>query len=136
MTAQELRLNNLLFDYSGQMRRVAYVGETIGLHNDIGGTDKYQRNPLFSYDINTLKPIPLVPEILERCGFKNYGGWIGKKIAVDFWDEQTEIVFEFIDSNLTVYGNDIRIRKIENTAVHQLQNLFYSLTGEELQIEL
>lgn len=79
------------------------------------------------------EPIPLTEEILvANLGFKHKGGWIGKSFCVDIWDENVELIFEFMDNDLTVYAYDQRIRRIENPAVHQLQNLYFVLTGTEL----
>ncbi len=46
LQANELRIGNIVFDHLGSPRRVAYIGETIGLYNEDGGTNKYQQNPV------------------------------------------------------------------------------------------
>lgn len=78
-----------------------------------------------------LEPIPLTSEILENCGFKNYRYW---------WNISSQNTFaleEWNDDGLGVYlcvgglktGQYIKY-------LHKLQNLFYSLTGEELKIKI
>ena len=65
----ELRIGNWILDHEGKPRQVEYIGETIGLINDIGGTNKYQHNPIFSGNIADLNPMPITPEALEKAGF-------------------------------------------------------------------
>lgn len=76
-------------------------------------------------------PIPLTPKILEKCG----------------WVENKEMMFTFILPNgyftcipqpsanafIIKYKND-HIAKIKY--LHQLQNLYFALTGEELEVKL
>lgn len=88
------------------------------------------------FDINDISPISLTPELLVKIGFENKGGWVGKTIYEEIWDENIEIVFEFMDNILTVYADDRRVRIISNPSLHQLQNLYYCLTGIELEINL
>jgi len=73
-----------------------------------------------------LCPIPLTPEILVKAGFVN--GKLNK-------------FHVFGNGNLTVEGyeadyNGLYIGNIKNIYVHQLQNLYFALTGDELNIEL
>lgn len=64
-----------------------------------------------------LRPIPLTPEILEKCGFSKCecGGWRG-----------------------VIHISKMMIVKdgIEMKSLHQLQNYVYALTNTELKIEL
>jgi len=72
---------------------------------------------------NDLDPIPLTPEVLEKCGFKNEEGW------------QTSWYFNnAVPINIhlgKIYYNDMS-RFFEITSLHQLQNLYFALTGNEL----
>ena len=81
-----------------------------------------------------LKPIPLSPEILEKAGFEGseseYGGWVSP-----FVNDQairlrinSEGIFYY---SMTKYSNPIYIK-----SVHQLQNLYFALTGTELPLNL
>ena len=82
------------------------------------------------------EPIPLTPEILKACGGKNKGGWTGLEYMATFWDDQTEIVFQLMDGILTVFAALFPIHVSEQPTLHQLQNLYYSLTGKELEVNL
>ena len=70
---------------------------------------------------NNFKPIPLTEEWLLKFGFERNG----KKLT--FWKidlvEDEEGIFSFDESRIYI---DIKY-------VHQLQNLYFALTGEELK---
>ena len=78
---------------------------------------------------NLFSPIPLTPEILEKAGFRqaitNDRIWL-LRIG------DTNLMLH-IDGHAWSYSGPILI-KIKY--VHQLQNLYFALTGEELKIEL
>lgn len=79
-----------------------------------------------------LKPIPLSPEILEACGFektKRSDQFKLEDIIIGAWEEN-EFVF------LRTDGYDVFPRMPLIRYLHQLQNLYFALTGKELQINL
>jgi hypothetical protein len=77
-------------------------------------------------------PIQLTPEILEKCGFEDKGsGYLTKSI-----DEGGAFL-------MCEYGGVSIYHNIEECSfnfpgkyLHQLQNLFFALTGTELTINL
>lgn len=84
--------------------------------------------------VNDLQRIPLTPEWLERCGFIK-GGDYGFGIGY-FWDHPQDIcLVEFIDNGeFRLYGSEWTIGK-DFKFLHQLQNLYFALTAEELTIK-
>lgn len=83
--------------------------------------------------LENVSPIPLTPSILEACGFEfrfisvSFPGWyskpIGKyKYSMRIWEEGADAFCLSINENLT----------INLMYLHQLQNIFHSLSGEEL----
>jgi len=80
-------------------------------------------------------PIPLTPEILVKAGFEET---YNSRFRVKF-DHIThgEIGYTFSDIE-NYYGKGFRYydHHIDIKYVHQLQNLYFALTGEELPIEL
>jgi len=80
-------------------------------------------------DWNNINPIPLTPEILEKCGFE----W---SIYHQAWHKQG---FVFDLSERSVGGFFMHKSRLNSEIIcpeiqylHQLQNLYFSLTGEEL----
>ena len=67
-----------------------------------------------------LNPIPLTEEILLKFGFESKG---------NFWFVKSEIKIEKRNNGFSYF----RFREeIKILSVHQLQNLYFALTGEEL----
>ena len=133
--ANELRIGNHVLDIEGipgiitSLHRSGYCGiESDG--------DNYKVWPLYS-----VNPIPLTPEILEKCGFKKYSHEPGYSLGSD---EKDEICDEYSFGKLTImdWGNGFVLSnsfsfdlRIELKYLHQLQNLYFALTGEELNYQ-
>lgn len=87
--------------------------------------------------LQNTKPIPLTPEILEKAGFEA-NDYLGKDIVTKKHDSNTFPVYInlktmsycWVDYEGTI--DDV----IAINSVHQLQNLYFALTGIELEINL
>ena len=115
MKANELRIGNLVNYYMGapMSENILTKVEWKDLKN-IGSGDK------------NYEPIPLTPEWLERFGFEHYANEWYKKGK--FWISDTGI------AGITkASGEDVNI-ETSTEHVHQLQNLYFALTGEELTL--
>jgi len=122
MEAKEFRIGNVLnHKRSGVITISALSKNTIWFENGFGA---------FEY----AEPIPLTEEWLLKAGFE-------KSFKNDYWYS-----IRIGDKRLliSILGN-IEIEKWDRTMigflsiceyVHQLQNLYFALTGEELQINL
>ena len=117
MEAKELRIGNrILFDGKITIvntRMLAYINNANRLKNKI--------------DLISFEPIPLSEEILLKCGFKENGN--RKR---DFYFRNYCI--ELFDNSCNFWIGDFN--DIEINYLHQLQNLYWSLTGEELEINM
>ena len=73
-----------------------------------------------------LLPIPLTPEILEKCGFK------GDKMSLGL------LTIKVMQNWVNVYDEFIHASGVSFPCehLHQLQNLYYALTGEELEVKI
>lgn len=97
----------------------------------VHGKDEWVAAPVFMIrhnDENEYKrPIPLTPEILEKAGFE--------KVRY-FWQLLDICVFEGM--NVEIYPMESResIELPHIKHLHQLQNLYFALTGTELEINL
>lgn len=84
--------------------------------------------------ISDLSPIPITPEVLERCGFIKYGQtpFFSYRLKVNSLDElawysqDCELRYQTIGSGFT--------RNFNIKYLYQLQNLVFALTGQELKI--
>lgn len=75
-------------------------------------------------------PIPLTPEVLEKCGFeKTYSG---KFLMLDKMNRPFDIIIDLNKKSVGVGDNDEYLLSYF-PHLHQLQNLFYCLRGEELE---
>jgi len=95
---------------------------------------------------NKYNPIPLTPEILEKCGFV-----VEKKGSHLFYTQRDNE--GFATSWLSLRGSDISSwyllgrqhidyfesyvqNEVKIFSLHQLQNLYFALTGQELEVIL
>ena len=96
-------------------------------------------------DLDMLDPIPITPEWLERLGFEKHDG---RSYRIDLaaktnvyrsyfiihtctWIATGDTPFDFY----SIDGNYGEISMARFSCVHQLQNLYFALTGEELKIK-
>lgn len=104
--ANELRIGNLVM-YNGYYRQIV----SLNLGTEVNA-----------------KPIELTEEILLKCGFI--------KDEFDQWGNDSRLGFfqaEDFEGYLMIWGDSV-IRHCEH--LHQLQNLYFALTGKELKIKL
>jgi len=112
---KELRIGNWIWSEVSEMELKVEANYFEMLEFDLK-----QKNSFYS-------PIPLTPEWLERLGFEydeRMIWWVNKKAGL-FNAIRTTDNKDFIVAGS--YGHSKPIR-----SVHELQNLFFALTGEEL----
>lgn len=85
-----------------------------------------------------ISPIPLDENLLLKCGFEDWTGNQGYYVMLGKVIGYVKITFSFHLPTKTIsraeIGDDINIMHIKY--IHQLQNLFFSLTGTELNAQL
>lgn len=119
---KEIRIGNYVNDYLGNTVKVTdiYKGLIYHTENKIGVTHG-----------NILEPIPLTEEILLKCGFE-YLDDLGiffkglfeiqkLRLGIDLRERFEVMLYDFNPSL---------------DYLHQLQNIYFALTGEELIISL
>jgi|SRR5690606_18891832 len=85
-------------------------------------------------------PIPLTEEILLKCGFerKSYTTK-GVEIEVIYYKIGNIVVYlmrDFFEIEITTSSGQFNLHKTFPKKLHQLQNLYFALTGEELEVKL
>jgi hypothetical protein len=117
MEAKDLRIGNLV-----------YIGGQINEIELVDFVDIYE-----NYTIGIYKPIPLTEEWLLKFGFKSDDiSWeYSKRLGNFYIMYDIEINSIYINDGSRYDGADIP-KEIKH--VHQLQNLYFALTGQELTL--
>ena len=122
MEAKQLRIGNYAFTYKPEMFgiiKAISANETVYLEV---GSISYPNLPA-----NKLMPILLTPEILEKCGF------IKDEDGCMLFGE----IFYWLNAGiLQIAMGYTPLINAPCKYIHQLQNLYFSLTGEELEVKL
>lgn len=134
--ATELRIGNKLISGTS----VGYY--TVCMIEEFG-TICFAEMDGHSYDLedNDIRPVTLAPEILEKCGFIDPAGegW-GRRL---YLNDRHELAWYLQDQQMygeshvkyqtrgSGFSHDFGVKYL-----HQLQNLYFALTGEELNCQL
>lgn len=139
ISANELRIGNWFkngnnfYQSTGVLKLGSYYKSITG-HGDI-----------FAY-YEALEPIPLTEKILLKCGFEKiltFNEWRRNKILKHehfnfplYEHEKINMyLYPFFGGNFLFY-NGCTMNVSHMPYLHQLQNLYYALTGKELEINL
>ncbi len=126
---KDLRIGNII---SIKRNYQIEFNEVIGISDDnVSITSLLDGGNFPRMELDLLQPIPLSPEILEKCGFEKdrYGfGFSNSNFSLYWTEKRPERFLPCWKENVS---SDINLRYL-----HQLQNCFYVLTGEELTIKL
>lgn len=136
ISANELRIGNWVIGEYGKPEKIismypSYAEYIFNIESQTEGMHEYESSVIYGTELSKIKPIPLTPEILEKAGFK--------KKDVDWHIGQNPITHDWLFWVTWLDGYDhpfYRNGYHKIKYVHQLQNLYYCLTGGELNIEL
>ena len=130
MEAKELRINNYITDNFGDTFKISGVTESGICIDGFGEAEMTGMNALMSLSIDNFKPIPLTEEWLLKFGFieDSIGYWYGNDMtSYDFVDRE--------DKGFMLVVAQCEHKDTYIKHVHQLQNLYFALIGEELTIK-
>lgn len=122
MTTEELRIGNFVL-HCGEWQVVHSVDQ-LGIN--------IINQPLRRMKLQNLSPIILTPEVLQMCGFHKYNNaWVPEDYDekrythwyFTIWDEDGDYRYNSSEFNVELHS------------LHQLQNLYYALTNNELQLK-
>jgi hypothetical protein len=132
--ANELRIGNWIVSDNDD---ALYKIETIEKHGvmlfycDVDKTDGLRQFECFS-TFEEIKPVMLYDELLGMCGFTE--GYSGNE-QTNYYLNNVEIIY-----SLNVEPHFLYKRSLTTFAsfssLHQLQNLYFALTGQELEVKL
>jgi hypothetical protein len=131
MNTHELRIGNWVEDYDSSHERFRVETITKG---ENGTEGMWFINGRWHEDVI---PTPLTEELLGKCGFKMTSNY-SPEGEIYSLKHRDGISFEVCISykGVDIIQNIGRIRMLNIKYLHQLQNVFFILTGEELKIEL
>ena len=117
INANELRIGNWVKLFNDDFYKIHVISKTvIQVEGGIIGGEVFK--------LEHIQPIPLTPEILEKCGFK--------KGSIYFYFSKFRIVKINDSNNWLILLSDTYHHLCKLKHLHQLQNLYFALTGEEL----
>ena len=120
MNTNELRIGNWVSEKVLGCRQVVTVDPLyFGINTGQG---------IYSIEHNNLEPIPLTEEWLLRFGFEK-----NDNNQFILMEGSVDILFNKDLNGWTCDGINFSINMTEH--VHQLQNLYFALTGEELKLK-
>lgn len=127
--ANELRLGNRLLYRGEKMSTVDNLGHffrTVDLNGIPNGSD----------DISDYQPIPLTTELLKSLG------WIWNEECNSFekypnGDARMNLQHRPVNDSYTMFNYVLKAKIADNIYyLHQFQNLYFALTGQELNVKL
>lgn len=119
MKANELRIGNYYLDFDDEIQQIEMIQPFMFGFKYRWEWEKY------------IKPIPLTEEILLKCGFV--------QCENEYWYTNGILNLSLPIGTFSINGSKnseavIRINPIKH--LHQLQNLYFALTNEELTVNL
>lgn len=118
MNAQELRIGNWVYNSHKEVTQISTLSKWKDIH-----------------DSSFFEPIPLTEEVLVNCGFSKgkYGEqeqWLSKEN--ERHNPYTKFSIGLINSPIYGFLFQMDITTVALQSLHQLQNLYFILTGTEL----
>lgn len=132
MKANDLRVTNFVLN-DGELNTILFIGyDSVHLMT--------RQGKQITAKLDSIQPIPLIDRWLEQLGFKktteNAGNLICFKKDLITHSNRTMTIAEWIKSDKghwQIWIESMDVTRIKY--VHQLQNLYYALTVEELILE-
>ena len=145
MKSNELRIGNYVFSAEDNKNGEVFQIDSRGIVFVNKNGNRWQ-------DLKNIQPIPLTEELLLKCGFekvknkdkedlREYIGHTAQKAKYAIFD--TDIFITKVDKRGLLWrgiGCDFMVlfyhKSIPIKYLHQLQNIYFALTGQELEINL
>jgi len=125
ITVQQILSNTIIYDTQIEVNR-----EAVNVNGSYGMDYITQMKEVVKeVDYQEINPIALTPEILKKCGFRNFlrEEWI---VSIG----NTHIDFEYVNDGLKLRCPAPSLANIKY--LHQLQNLIFAISMRELDVEL
>jgi hypothetical protein len=131
----DIRKGNKLLLYKPLLHEPQQLTVKGYYYNEDDGLWYIQSDEYVDINMAALMPIPLTVECIARCGFdwnpedKVYSRQVGNTVYIEY----------DVDFNCSVVPETWRGHPLhlwgDNTYLHKLQNLYFDMTGEEIEIK-
>lgn len=132
MNANELRIGNWIADRGSKQWQIDHweTKDKISAKSPLVkfGELEIEGHPL-TEEVLFLKPIPITEEWLVRFGFKS------QDLSSEFFTQFNKGIVSIVFRNKSILIVCVGTQRVDHNNfkyVHQLQNLYFALTGEEL----
>ena len=129
ITVQQILCNSVVYDTQLNVSREL---SKVGSYFDQGGRKPFAAHVVEvvkEADIQEIEPIELTETILEKCGMRNF---VREEWIIRYGNAHLD--FEFTEAGLRL--RNPAPSRIAVKYLHQLQKLFYAITGHELEVNL
>ena len=130
ITAGQLRIGNYVASDHFKDRDVIVKVRLIGQEQAIVEHPNGLTEPMLYQ--GEMRPIKLTDEILLKCGFEDISSYKDFRLSINE-DLYIEVSLR---KNINAYVSISDIDIINVIYLHQLQNLYFALTGKELEVKL
>ena len=126
ITVQQILSNTIVYDTAINVSR-RQLSKVSGFNNASYTTDVLE--VVKEAAMQEIVPISLTPKILESCGFRNF---VRDEWILSHGNVHTDFIFNEEGLRLR-HATTSRVKIIY---LHQLQNFFYAISGQELEVNL
>ena len=125
ITVQQILCNRLVYDAQIELNRAAVNVKGSSRTDYVTQLNEVVKE----VDYHEVEPIALTPDILRKCGFRNFlrEQWI-LRIG------NSNLDFEFVDERVRLRSPAPSLASIKY--LHQLQNFLFAISMHELEVEL
>lgn len=142
--SKDLRIGNYVTDKWYESSKTIIIVESIddkGINLEIENDGNYPElsknwiEPYYIFD--DIFGIPLTEDILLKCGFEFYGYGENTVTFKGYRFKEFDLLFLDDDNRSIEFMNNINEKVYCNLQfLHQLQNLYFALTNQELEIKI
>jgi hypothetical protein len=125
--SNELRIGNLI---NLKNRNGIFVFPVTGIIEQ--GVFINHNNGEWRLSYHEVDPVLLTEEAISKCGFKEVGFYDN----VYYLDDFRIYLDKKADYGLLKYEKETENIEIEIDSIHKLQNVYFALTGKELEVDL
>lgn len=127
ITVQQILSHSIVYDTAINVSR-RHLSKVSGFYNTPSYTTEVFE-VVKEADMQEIEPIALTPKILESCGFRNF---VRDEWILTYGNTHTD--FELREDGLRLRHNTTS--RVSMRYLHQLQNFFYAIAGQELEVNL